>query len=336
MQDRAAAREQAGPLHPNVQNVLWQTGPVTTSGRGLWGSHMNADERTLNRIANVVVGLIGLAGLWLLAQFVPVFVAAVLMAGSFLVFLLALIGFIKPSWVRLPNRLASVWLIFLSVGMFIGGGALLNQDEDEISTANGAPPMAPPGTSTSLTDALGRELRRPSVDMTTPAPMAPELAEAATQRVADENARRRREARGRAAPLPADRHTDDPTRWEIPEPWLAAACSPWEIGVRVCFGVTAEHVLLESSLPQIIGDEWTVRIGGNEWTGRVSTQGNVVWTGSDHTGMTVLMMVAGAEGHVDDDVLRWSDQAIVTDADGMEFRVSLRGAGEAIRQAVYR
>ena len=183
------------------------------------------------------------------------------------------------------------------------------------------------------TEQVLAEARRVA-DMLSPKTTEQVLAEA--QRVADENARRRREVRGLAAPLPADRHTDDPTRWEIPEPWLAAACSPWEIGVRVCLGVTAEHVLLESSLPQIIGDEWTVRIGGNEWTGNVSTQGNVVWTGSDHTGMTVLMMVAGAEGHVDDDVLRWSDQAIVTDADGMEFRVSLRGAGEAIRQAVYR
>ena len=97
---------------------------------------MDADERTARRIVNGVAGLIGL---WLLAQFVPAFVAAVLMTGSFLVLLLALIGFARPSWVRLPNRLAGVWFVALSVGMFVGGGVLLNQNEDEISTANGTP-----------------------------------------------------------------------------------------------------------------------------------------------------------------------------------------------------
>ena len=40
---------------------------------------MDADERTTQRIVNGVAGLIGL---WLLAQFVPAFVAAVLMTAS--------------------------------------------------------------------------------------------------------------------------------------------------------------------------------------------------------------------------------------------------------------
>ena len=181
---------------------------------------MDADERTANRIANVVVGLIGLGALWLLAQFVPAFVAAVLMTGSFLVLLLALIGFIKPSWARLPNRLAGVWLIAMSVGMFVGGGVLLNQGEDEISTANGALTVNPDGSTSSAVapgsqaqgDVLPHE--RPSADLTTPAPMAPELAHAEAQReaqrVVDENARRRREARGLAVPRSAERR-ESPT-----------------------------------------------------------------------------------------------------------------------------
>ena len=295
---------------------------------------MDADERTANRIANVVVGLIGLGGLWLLAQFVPAFIAAVLMMGSLLVLLLALIGFIKPSWVRIPNRLAGVWLIALSVGMFIGGGALLNQGEDEISTANGTPPMADPGTSTPMTDALGRELRRPSADLTEPAPMAPELALAEAQRVADEMARNRREARGLSEPVVV-RHRDDPTRWENPEPWLAAACSPEEIGVRVCLGVdgTTRSVLLESSLPQPVGDRFTVKVPTGEFPGYVSAGlGNVVWTGAI-AGWLIDGLVRGSDAAAGDEIGP-GGQAIVTDADGMEFRVSLRGASAAIDRAL--
>ena len=149
---------------------------------------MDADERTARRIVNGVAGLIGL---WLLAQFVPAFVAAVLMTGSFLVLLLAMIGFARPSWVRLPNRLAGIWLVALSVGMFAGGGVLLNQDEDEISTANGTP------TDEDAAAAWQAELaeRQVAIERTARPPMSTEERVAAAQRVADENVRRRREAR---------------------------------------------------------------------------------------------------------------------------------------------
>ena len=323
---------------------------------------MDADERTANRIANVVVGLIGLGALWLLAQFVPAFVAAVLMTGSFLVLLLALIGFIKPSWVRLPNRLAGVWLIALSVGMFVGGGVLLNQGEDEISTANGSLTVNPDG-STSSAVAPGSQAQggilpheRPSADMTDSASSepktteqviaearrvadmlsrrAPEQALAEAQRVVDENARNRREARGLPEAVVV-RHRNDPTRWENPEPWLAAACSPEEIGVRICIGVdgTTRSVLLESSLPQPAGDRFTVVIGNRTFTARVEPGlGNLVWTRSEANAI-ISAMRSGSSAAMGD-VIGPGGQAIVTDADGMEFRVSLRGAITAIDQAL--
>lgn len=173
---------------------------------------------------------------------------------------------------------------------------------------------------------------RPSRDMTTPAPLAPELAIAEAQRVADENARRRREARGLPEPVVV-RHRDDPTVWENIMSDLVGACSPEEIGVRVCLavGINANQtaVLLESSLPQHMGDLFTVTIGDSEFTGRVSlSPGGVVWTGSEADRMISAMR--SGSGAAMGALISPGGQAIVTDADGMEFRVSLRGASTAI------
>lgn len=159
------------------------------------------------------------------------------------------------------------------------------------------------------------------------------LAEA--QRVADENARRRREARGIAAPPPAVRHRDDPTRWENPEPGIAAACSPVELGVRVCLGVSAEPkaVLMESSLPLLAGDTFTVMVGDGAFTARVTQGlGNVVWTGAEAD--RLIAALSAGSGAAAGGVIGPGGQAIVTDADGMEFRVSLRGASTAINRAL--
>ena len=55
----------------------------------------------------------------------PRFVGVLLMLFSVLVFVLALIGLAWPELMKLPNRLASVWVFTLSVGLFIGGGMLM-------------------------------------------------------------------------------------------------------------------------------------------------------------------------------------------------------------------
>ena len=58
------------------------------------------------RTRRIVGGVAGLFGVLILARLAPDFVAAVLMTFSFVVFVLALVGLVKPQWVRLPNRLA--------------------------------------------------------------------------------------------------------------------------------------------------------------------------------------------------------------------------------------
>ena len=158
---------------------------------------------------------------------------------------------------------------------------------------------------------------------------------AEAQRIADENARRRSEARGLAAPPPTVPNRDDPTRWENPEPGIAAACSPIEIGVRVCIGVSAEPkaVLVESSLPLPAGDVVTVAVGDRTFTARVTQDmGNLVWTGAEADRMIVAL--SAGTGAASGSVIGPGGQAIVTDADGMEFRVSLRDASTAISRAL--
>ena len=92
----------------------------------------------MDRRERIAAGGAGLFLLLLAARVEPEFVAAVLMAFSFCIFVLALVGFVKPSWARIPNRLASVWLLALSFWLFIGGGVLLSPPEDEV-TASDAP-----------------------------------------------------------------------------------------------------------------------------------------------------------------------------------------------------
>ncbi|MCY4668861.1 MAG: hypothetical protein OXC29_12860 [Rhodococcus sp.] len=75
----------------------------------------------------------------------PRFVGMLLMLFSVLVFVLAVVGLAWPSVMRLPNRLASVWVFTLSVGLFIGGGMLMAPPNGE-STASDEPVMAPART----------------------------------------------------------------------------------------------------------------------------------------------------------------------------------------------
>lgn len=151
----------------------------------------------------------------------------------------------------------------------------------------------------------------------------PAEALAAAQRVADENALRRREARGLAEPTPPVPNRDDPTRWENPEPGIAAACSPTEVGVRACIGVVGEPraVLIESNLHLLAGDVVGVAVDGKFFTARAERDmGNIVWTGTEADRMIAA--------------LRRDDEAIIAHADGVQFRVSLRGSSAAIGTAL--
>ena len=95
----------------------------------------------------------GVAGLLVLAWFVPDLVGVLLMLFSALVFVIAVVGLLRPSLVRIPDRMAAVWAFALSVGLFIGGGMLLSPPNGE-STASDVLPVTDP-CSLTATDMAG-------------------------------------------------------------------------------------------------------------------------------------------------------------------------------------
>ncbi|MDE0002082.1 MAG: hypothetical protein OXQ29_05270, partial [Rhodospirillaceae bacterium] len=80
----------------------------------------------------------GVAGLLIAAAVDPSIVGALLMLFSVLVLIFAVIGAVWPSVLKLPNRLASVWVFTLAVGMFLGGGMLISPPNGH-GTASDAP-----------------------------------------------------------------------------------------------------------------------------------------------------------------------------------------------------
>ena len=98
---------------------------------------MDAADRT----QRISVGVFWLLVLLVAAYVAPRFVGALLMLFSLLVFVLAVVGLAWPSLMRLPNRLAAVWVFALSVGMFVGGGMLMAPQNGE-STASDVPAVA--------------------------------------------------------------------------------------------------------------------------------------------------------------------------------------------------
>ena len=72
----------------------------------------------------------------LAAVLAPRVVGPIMITFSVIAFLWAAIGLLKPSWARLPNRMAAVWVWALSFGLFLGGGALL-APPPEVSNSNG-------------------------------------------------------------------------------------------------------------------------------------------------------------------------------------------------------
>ena len=55
----------------------------------------------------------------------------ILVTASVAVFVWAVVGLIRPTWARLPSRAASVGVWFLSVVLFIIGGALMPDSTPE-------------------------------------------------------------------------------------------------------------------------------------------------------------------------------------------------------------
>ena len=80
----------------------------------------------------------GVAGLLIAAAVAPSIVGALLMLFSLLVLIFAVIGAVWPSVLKLPNRLASVWVFTLAVGLFLGGGMLISPPNGH-GTASDAP-----------------------------------------------------------------------------------------------------------------------------------------------------------------------------------------------------
>ena len=80
----------------------------------------------------------GVAALLIAAAVFPSVVGTLLMLFSVLVLIFAIVGAVWPSILKLPNRLASVWVFTLAFGMFLGGGMLISPPN-----GNGAASDAP-------------------------------------------------------------------------------------------------------------------------------------------------------------------------------------------------
>ncbi len=102
------------------------------------------DAEAPTRGDHIKAGVFWLIVLLGLGYVFPRFVGAVLILFSALVFVLAVVGLTWPSLIRLPNRLASVWVFAVSVGLFMGGGVLMSPNNGE-STASDEPPSAVAG-----------------------------------------------------------------------------------------------------------------------------------------------------------------------------------------------
>ena len=84
--------------------------------------------------------------------------AEILIFGSVLVFLWAVLGLISPGLARIPNRIVTFWIWVLSVLMFIGGGALV--PEPEPTRVDRTPPRTAPAPEPEM-DRETRDRMRP-------------------------------------------------------------------------------------------------------------------------------------------------------------------------------
>ena len=90
----------------------------------------------MTRRNRIVGGVVGTLGLLLAASVAPAIVGALLMTFSVLVFLFAVVGLAMPRLVRLPNRAAGVWVLALSIGLFISGGVLVDPPEEQTTASD--------------------------------------------------------------------------------------------------------------------------------------------------------------------------------------------------------
>lgn len=84
-----------------------------------------------------VVGVVALFLVLLAASYGQQAAGIVLVSFSILVFVWASVGLLRPSWARLPNRLASVWVWALSVGLLVAGG-MLQAPPSEVARSDAA------------------------------------------------------------------------------------------------------------------------------------------------------------------------------------------------------
>ena len=85
----------------------------------------------------IAVGVTALVALLTAAWLAPQAIGTMLVTFSVVVFLWAVVGLIRPDWGRLPNRLASVWVWVMSVGLLAGGAILMAPPEPNgVSSAN--------------------------------------------------------------------------------------------------------------------------------------------------------------------------------------------------------
>ena len=71
----------------------------------------------------------GLLTLLLLYWLAPGFTAGLLYTFAVVVLAWTIAGIVKPSWTRIENRLASVWLFTFAIGLFFAGGVALDRSE---------------------------------------------------------------------------------------------------------------------------------------------------------------------------------------------------------------
>ncbi len=117
------------------------------------------------RKGKIVLSVFGVLVFLGLAWLAPTFTSRILFTFSTVAIVWAVIGFIKPQWARIPDRLASIWILALGIGLFIGGGVIQSPGlEDEIATSNGA--------STAMEDAA-REQRRAATRRASDRPASP-------------------------------------------------------------------------------------------------------------------------------------------------------------------
>ena len=92
----------------------------------------------------VGIGILGLLGAFLVAWLEPEVIGSLLMLFSVLAFVLGVVGLLRPSLMKLPNRMAATWIFTLAFGMFIAGGMLISPPNGN-GAASDAPSRNLPG-----------------------------------------------------------------------------------------------------------------------------------------------------------------------------------------------